>query len=177
MKTLCSGKIIAVTLAVATLYAVAVVYLMNASLVQDAIFGDHSWEYTRNILLVLLFGIGTAMSGVSIFLLSTIALLTGANVALLAERIRNIRHSGKTRATVGGGSLLGIVGGGCASCGLPVLALPGISGAIAYLPLQGMELSIIAIVLLSLSLFSLMRSRSGEVCRFVAPEQKFAESE
>ncbi len=77
---------------------------------------------------------------------------------------------------VGGSSLLGIVGGGCASCGLPVLALPGMSGAIAYLPFQGMELSIVVIVLLLISLFTLIKSRSGETCRFVAPERRSAES-
>ncbi len=96
MKTLWFGKIIAMTFAVAALYVVATVYLMNTSLVNDAIVGDHSWEYTRSILLALLFGIGTAMSGVSVFLLFMIALLTGANVSLLAERIRSARVSGKT---------------------------------------------------------------------------------
>lgn len=176
MKTLWSGKIIVMTLAVAALYVVMTAYLMNTSLVHDAIFGDHSWEYTQSILLALLFGIGTAMSGVSVFLLFTIALLTGVNVSLLAERIRNARLSGKIRTTVGGSSLLGIIGGGCASCGLPVLALPGISGAIAYLPFQGMELSIVAIILLTVSLLSLLKSRSEKACRFIAPEKKLAES-
>ncbi len=176
MQRLRFGKIIAMTLAVATLYVVAMAYLMNASLVQDAIFGDHTLEYTRDILFALLFGIGTVMSGVSLFLLFTIALLTGANVSLLVERIRSARVSGKMRATVGGSSLLGIIGGGCASCGLPILALPGISGAIAYLPFQGMELSIVAIMLLTISFLSLIRSRSGEVCRIVALERKSAEN-
>lgn len=176
MKTLWSGKIITITLAVASLYVVATVYLMNTGLVYDAIFGDHSWEYTQSILLALLFGIGTAMNGVGIVFLFTVALLTGANVSFLAERIRNVRASGKMRATVGGSSLLGIVGGGCASCGLPILALPGISGAIAYLPFQGMELSIVAIILLAVSLFTLIKSRLEETCRFVVPERKSAES-
>lgn len=176
MQRLWFGKIIAMTLAVAALYVMMTVYLMNASLVQDAIFGDHTLEYTRDILFALLFGMGTAMSGVSIFLLFTIALLTGANVSLLVERIRSACVSKKMQATVGGSSLLGIVGGGCAGCGLPVLALPGISGAMAYLPFQGIELSIVAIILLIVSLFSLMKSRSGEVCELVALERKSAES-
>ncbi len=176
MKTLWFGKVIAMTLAVTAFYVVMTAYFMNTSLVHDAIFGDHSWEYTQSILLALLFGIGTAMSGVGITLLFTVALLTGANVALLVERIRSARVSGKMRAAVGGSSLLGIIGGGCASCGLPVLALPGISGAIAYLPFQGMELSIVAIILLAVSLFSLLKNRSEEACRFIAPERKSAES-
>lgn len=175
MKTLWSGKIITITLAVASLYVVATVYLMNTGLVYDAIFGDHSWEYTQSILLALLFGIGTAMNGVGIVFLFTVALLTGANVSFLAERIRNVRASRKMRATVGGSSLLGIVGGGCASCGLPILALPGISGAIAYLPFQGMELSIVAIILLAVSLFTLIKSRSEEACRFIMLERKSVE--
>lgn len=176
MKTLWSGKIIAMTLAVATLYMVATVYLMNTGLVYDAIFGDHSWEYTQSILLALLFGIGTTMSGVGIALLFTVAFLTGANVSLLAKRIRNDSASGKMRATVGGGSLLGIIGGGCASCGLPVLALSGLSGAIMYLPFQGLELSIVAIILLAISLFTLIKSQSEETCRFITLERKSEES-
>ena len=69
---------------------------------------------------------------------------------------------------VGGSSLLGIIGSGCASCGLPILAFLGLSGAIFYLPFQGLELSVLAIILLSVSLYSLTKQNAKqEVCAVV----------
>ena len=105
------------------------------------------------------------MSTLSLVLLIVVAILTGANLTLVVWRIKTIRSSGKMNFVVGGSSLLGIVGSGCASCGLPILAFLGLSGAIFYLPFQGLELSVLAIILLSVSLYSLIkRGTKQAVC-------------
>jgi hypothetical protein len=132
---------------------------MNASLVKDALFGVHSLGYRWNILIALLMGMWTAMSGLSLFLLTVVAILTGLNLVLTIGRLRSIRSSGKIHWAIGGSSILGIVGSGCASCGLPILALLGFGGAAAYLPFQGVELSLVATILLSVSLYVLMTGR------------------
>jgi hypothetical protein len=73
---------------------------------------------------------------------------------------------------VGGSSVLGIVGSGCAACGLPVLALLGLSGSVAYLPFQGTELSIISVVMLSISLYLMVKSNSqSKVCQLEVRSQ------
>lgn len=157
MHQLGSKKFFLSTLAIAGCYLVATVYLMNYRLVTDAMFGAHSIGYRWNLLVALLGGMWTAMSTLNLALLVTVAMLTGANLTLTVQRLHTLRSAGKIRVMVGGSSLLGIVGSGCASCSLPVLALLGLSGAVAYLPLQGVELSLLAVLLLSVSLYSLIR--------------------
>jgi len=165
MTPIWSKKILIPTIIIAILYVVATVYLMNAGLVKDTIFGSHSLSYKWNLLVALLAGMWTAMSTLSLVLLIIVAILTGANLTLVSQRLRTIRASGKMSFVVGGSSLLGIVGSGCASCGLPILAFLGLSGAIFYLPFQGLELSVLAIILLSVSLYFLIRqSTKQEVC-------------
>ena len=147
---------------IAALYVIATVYLMNAGLVKDAIFGTHSPGYRWDILIALLTGMWTAMSAPSLFLLVVVAMLTGLNRMLVLERLRTIRSSGRMHLAVGGSSLLGIVGSGCASCGLPILAFLGLGGAAASLPFRGMELSILAVAMLSMSLYVLMKGRARQ---------------
>lgn len=169
MRQIWSVKVILPAFVIAMLYVVVTVYLMNASLVKDALFGAHSLGYRWNILIALLMGMWTAMSGLSLFLLTAVAMLTGLNLVLTLERLQSIRSSGKMHWAIGGSSILGIVGSGCASCGLPILALLGFGGAAAYLPFQGMELSLIAIALLSVSLYVLMKGREEQAYCVIEP--------
>lgn len=165
MKEVWSKKIIVLIAIIAVLYVVATIYLMNAGLVKDTVFGSHSLSYKWNLLIALLAGMWTVMSRISLFLLIIVAVLTGANLTFAIQRLQTIRASGKIRLAVGGSSLLGIVGSGCASCGLPVLAFLGFSGAIFYLPFRGLELSVLAIILLSFSLYILIKQRTKQaVC-------------
>ena len=171
MRMTWSKKLFIPIVIIAIVYIVATVYLMNAGLVKDTIFGSHSLSYKWNLMIALLTGMWTAMSTTSLVLLIIVAILTGVNLTLVVERIREIRASGKMSLVVGGSSLLGIVGSGCASCGLPILALLGLSGAAFYLPFQGLELSVIAIVLLAVSLYTLIRQRAKQVVCEVVPKQ------
>lgn len=171
MRKMWSVKIILPAFIIALLYVVVTVYLMNASLVKDALFGAHSLAYRWNILIALLVGMWTAMSGMSLLFLVAVALLTGLNLVLTLERLQSIRSSGRVRWVVGGSSILGMVGSGCASCGLPILALLGFGGAALYLPFQGIELSLVAIVLLSVSLRVLIQGRKEQVSCSMRPLQ------
>lgn len=163
MASIWSKKIIIPAVIIAVFYVVATIYLMNAGLVKDTIFGSHSLSYKWNLLIALLAGMWTAMSKLSLFLLVVVAILTGADLTLVVQRLQALRASGKMSLVVGGSSLLGIVGSGCTSCGLPILALLGLSGAIFYLPFQGPELSALAIILLSISLYVLIRQRTEQL--------------
>lgn len=165
MKEILSKKIILPTALIALLYVVATIYLMNAGLVKDALLGSHSLSYKWNLLVALLAGMWTAVSRLSLFLLVIVSILTGLNFSLTVKRLHTLQASGKIHLAVGGSSLLGIVGSGCASCGLPILALAGLSGAMVYLPFRGIELSVIAIALLGSSLYFLLKSSVKEkVC-------------
>ena len=169
MKEIWSKSILVPTFLIAVVYVIITIYLMNAGLVKDALFGVHDLSYKWNLLLALLGGMWTAMSTTSLVLLIIVAILTGANLTLVVKRIREIRASRKMSLVVGGSSILGIVGSGCASCGLPILAFLGLSGAIFYLPFRGLELSILAIILLFVSLFSLIKQYTKQAICVVVP--------
>lgn len=159
MKKIWSVSIMVPVLIITLAYVVMTVYLMNASLIWDTLWGDYSWSYKWSIMIALLHGMWTAMSISSLWLLTIVALLTGLNVVLTVERLRSLRSAGKLHWAIGGSSLIGLVGSGCASCGLPILALLGLGGAAVYLPYGGMELSLLAIMLLGVSLYFLMQGR------------------
>jgi hypothetical protein len=145
------------TILIALVYIVLVTYLMNLGLVKDTLFGMHTLSYKINLLVALLAGLWTAMTGVTLIILIIISILTGANITLLVQRIKLLKSSGKLHLIVGGGSLLGIVGSGCAACGLPVLGLLGLSGSLVYLPFHGTEVLLFSAVLLVMTLFSMIR--------------------
>lgn len=155
---LLSRKFLIPTLTISIVYIVFTIYLMNARLVGDTILGEYSILYKVSLLFSLLKGIGTAMSTTGLLILFFIALLTGANLTLLWQKIKEVRKMENLHLVVGGNTLLGIVGSGCATCSLPILALLGLSGSLIYLPFHGAELSYLSVILLSISFYLLTRS-------------------
>ncbi len=157
-QILLSSKFLLPTFSVAILYVVFATYLMNVNLVGNTIFGSFTIAYKLNLLLALLQGMWTAMSGSALVLLFATAILTGANLTLLVRQINVLRKAENLHIVVGGSTLLGLVGSGCAACGLPLLSILGLSGSIIYLPFRGAEISYLAVILLSISFYLLLRS-------------------
>lgn len=164
-EILLSKKSLVSTLTIACLYIVLATYLMNTSLLKSTLSGAYSITYKLDLLVALLGGMWTAMSGFGLSMLILTALLTGANLTLIAQRAVSLKSSGKVHFVAGGSSLLGFIGSGCVACGLPILALLGLSGSITYLPFRGAELSVISVALLSLSFYLMTRNKSKDnVC-------------
>ena len=111
----------------------------------------------------------TAMSGPGLMVLFLVAFLTGANLTLLFGKVNLLKNNKSLRLVVGGNSLFGIVGSGCAACGLPILSLLGLSGSVMYLPFRGAEISYISLVLLVISFYLLIKN-SNQACTL---EQKY----
>jgi hypothetical protein len=147
-------------------YILLVTYSMNLSILKEALLGNYTFDYKAGLLIALLNGMWTAMSGWGLFMLFITAVLTGANISMLAIKIRSFGGIKNTHIIAGGGSFLGIIGSGCAACGLPIISLLGLTGSIMYLPFRGTELSVIAIFLLSLSFYAMIRATtdSKRVC-------------
>jgi hypothetical protein len=165
-------KVIFSSLIIAVVYVIFTVLMMNGRLVQETIPGNFPLDYKFNLMIALLAGMWTAMTGAGLFILFITAILTGINLTLVFQRLSLLQSSGKLHIMVGGSSVLGIVGSGCAACGLPVLALLGLSGSVAYLPFQGTELSIISVVMLSISLYLMVKSNSqSKVCQLEVRSQ------
>lgn len=159
-KILTSSSFLFPTLIIASIYVLFATYLMNARLVQDTFFGPFSFNYKASLLFALLQGMWTAMSGSALILLFLTAVLTGANLTLLVRQVKALRTAQNLHFVVGGNTLLGLVGSGCATCGLPVLSILGLSGSIIYLPFRGAEVSFLAVILLSISFYLLLKSVS-----------------
>jgi len=145
---------------------------MNSRLVIETLIGSFSLTYKTDLMLVLLGGMWTAMSGGALIVLFLTAVLTGANLTLLVRQIKILRQAQNLHLVVGGNTLLGVAGAGCAECSLPVLSFLGLSGSIIYLPFRGAEISYLALVLLSISFYLLLRSVfEEEYC--VLPSKKY----
>src|SRR3989344_7692930 len=155
-----SKKFIIPTIVIAAGYAAMTTWLMNATLLRMTVLGDYSISYKVKLLIALLGGMWTAMSGLGLTMLIIVALLTGANITLIVQRLMQLRSLGKVSFVAGGSSFLGFVSSGCAACGLPILALFGLSGSVIYLPFMGMELAFISAGLLLLSLYLMLKSYS-----------------
>lgn len=122
-----------------------------------------------SVLVGLYPGVGNAYAvGPSVLLIAT-AGLVGVDVALVGYYLREHRLS--VREGSGGvtGVVLGTLGAGCAACGSAALAgllsLFGAAGALTLLPLEGLELSFGALVVLVLSVYWIADGLDGETIR------------
>ena len=112
--------------------------------------------------------LGTSFDATTGFVLVLAAALVGVDVALVVYHLRE--HG--LGAREGGSGLLGVLfatlGAGCAACGPVVLAgllsLFGVAGALTLLPLEGLELVLVAVAALVLSIYWLADGmRGGEI--------------
>jgi len=166
-----SKKFVVFSILIATIYVFLTIYLMNVSLVKDTIFGSYPMQYKITLMTALLGGMWTAMSGMGLTLLIITAILTGANLVLLIQRVQQLKDSGKLHLAIGGSTLLGIVGSGCTACGLPILALFGLSGSLVFLPLHGLEISYLSVALLGGSLYLMIRSNQKAISCKINPRR------
>lgn len=154
------------SIVIAIAYVVAAIYLMNFSLVKNTVIGDYPFTYKYTLLVALLGGMWTAMTKTSLLLLVLAALLTGISFTLVTRRLLLMKSLGRLEIVAGGSSLLGIATSGCAVCGLPLLAVLGLSGSLAYLPWRGTELSLLAVGLLAVSfVLTLKAYRKAVACK------------
>ena len=146
---------------------------MNFALINDVLTGGYPLLFKLKLFTALIMGIQTTMTTFNLFMLSINALLTGMVLSLTFRKIAILRKMGNIHLVAGGSSVLGIVSGGCVSCGLPLLSLFGVSGALLYLPFKGAELPFVSLLLLSLSLFFLIKaSRKEEYCEVPSKRKK-----
>jgi hypothetical protein len=144
------------------------VFSQNIALVSFALGGTVPFADSLTILLERYPFVGTDYGPLSGGALLAVSLLTGANVALVGY---HLREHGLSLEGGGGSALgvaLGVLGAGCAACGSAVLAgllsLFGAAGLLTALPLEGVELSLLAAVVLVLSMYWLADGmRGGEI--------------
>lgn len=110
--------------------------------------------------------VGTQFDLFQSLLLYTVAILTGANLTLAVYHVREHGLNLKTGGAGTLGTIFAILGAGCAACGSAVLvgllSLFGASSALLLLPMEGLELLVVALVLLVLSIYWLAEGMRGD---------------
>lgn len=132
--------------------------------------------YDKFIFILKMYGI--IQSGITLFSLiyiTIISILAGLNLSLFVFYIKSnqtnqSRGSVKANMLSLGGMVSGFLGLGCAACGTfvlsSVLAFFGFGSILLYLPLDGAELGILAIILMSYGTYVLIRKiKEPKVCR------------
>jgi hypothetical protein len=112
--------------------------------------------------------VGTSYGPVRGSLLLVVAALVGVDLAMLAYHFREHGLSAEEGAAGTAGAVLGALGAGCGACGAVlvtgVLSLFGATGLLTLLPLDGLELTLAALVVLVLSVYWLAEGlRGGEI--------------
>jgi len=109
--------------------------------------------------------VGTAFTLMESGLLVIVAVLFGVNLSMLTYQFREHGLSIREGSGSAAGMLLGVLGAGCAACGTAILAgilsLVGAAGVATLLPLEGMELLLLAFAMLVLSVYWLADGMRG----------------
>jgi hypothetical protein len=120
------------------------------------------------ILLGLYPFVGTIYGPLTGVLLLALAVLIGVDVAMVVYHLREHGLSAREGSSGAVGLVLGTLGAGCAACGTAILAgllsLVGATGFLTLLPLEGQEFSVLAIVVVVLSIYWIADGmRGGEI--------------
>jgi hypothetical protein len=150
----------------ALIYFSVAVLLLNVTLVKETLFNTSSFQFKLTLLSELVIGSWQSLAHTDFFLLCITAAFVGANIAISLLLVQRLQKVGKVVLAAGSGSMLGIISVGCATCGLSVLSLFGLSGIIALIPFGSTGLYIIAIVLLGISFYyNLLQLKKPLVCK------------
>ena len=109
-------------------------------------------------------GIFVMMNGLwytiaTFFLLALIAMLFGVYAALLVYTIRLKARNNKISGIFGGaGFLVGLFSAGCPMCGAFLFGLFGAPLALFFMPLKGIELRVLALLLMGISVYMIAKS-------------------
>ena len=133
------------------------VFSLNLPLVELALMGTLPTSARFTILANLYPFVGSAFDPIQGGLLVAVAVLFGVDTAMVTY---HLREHGVSLSGGGGsalGAVLGALGAGCAACGsvllIGVLSLFGVSASLLFLPLDGLEFALLALVALLLSMF------------------------
>ncbi|KZX47475.1 hypothetical protein ACNO8S_11685 [Haloarcula sp. KBTZ06] len=142
---------------------------LNVPLVLDLVVGGSLPLASRLRVLGELYPfVGTSFNPAQGILLVVVAVLTGVDIGLVTYHFRehglDLQQGGAGVA----GVVLGTLGAGCAACGsavlLGLLSLLGVSTSLLFLPLDGLEFALLALAVLTLSIYWLAEGmRGGEI--------------
>lgn len=150
-------KTVIVVFLIAFFYISLSLYTLNYRFVIETLQKQFPLQYKLNVFVDMLLGIGSVFPWYELLLLSMSALLVGITVSLLLKEMRKLRRQGSMKLSLGSVLVSG-VGIGCPSCGITILSVLGPSSSIVLLPYQTMALQFLALFLLIVSLYFLLKN-------------------
>ncbi len=138
----------------------------NWALFMDVVVGGALPLLDRlTILAQLLPFVGTSFTFAQEVVLLVAASLAGLNIALATYHFREHQVSLRSGSGTLGGLVLGTLGAGCAACGTAILAgllsLVGAAGLLTTLPLEGLEIALVAVLVIGMSIWWLADGMRG----------------
>lgn len=143
---------ILLVLLLALFFASLSLIIINFQSFSSFIFNDYPLFAKLNIMWLLFIGSFSTTSTLDITLVALMGILFGINMTLLINKFQALKRRGNVRIMFGTG-VVSLVAAGCASCGLSFASLIGVTAALSLLPFGGIELYILAILILLASLF------------------------
>ncbi len=138
-------------LLIAICYFITALSILNYQSYLSIILSDYDAVAKIRILSTIFLGSFYVTSNLDIFFLAIVSLLFGVNIELVLRKIRYLAGIGNLHLTFGVG-LISIAATGCASCGLSLASIVGLSAVLAALPFHGLELYAGSILILIASL-------------------------
>lgn len=139
------------SLFISLIYLLTTLVLINYKSYLSFVFSDYELYAKIKIVLILLAGSFQAIEPLDIILLLITTLLFGLNLELVLRKIKFLSSRGGLHVTFGAGFIT-LAATGCASCGLSIASIVGLSAVLAALPFRGMELYVLSIIVLIASL-------------------------
>lgn len=151
---------------VGLLYILLSVILLNYKFLLATLTSSFQISAKVSIFFSLLQGTWTSMSHTDFVLMMVNAIFFGINMFLIIKTLSVIEHQGKVRLSIGGATVISLVTTGCASCGLSLLSILGVTASLSFLPLYSMFFHISATLILIFStLYMLKKLHDGKYCR------------
>lgn len=138
------------------------IWLPNLNFLRHVVTTPNYTVEDRTAILLTSFGtLQTNFSPLSRWTIIIVALLTGVNVALFAHYVQTRRILERSAGVTALGTLLGMLGVGCAACGSVIVSsLLGVSATAALvgaLPLRGVEFGFVGMAVLFYANYALAK--------------------
>ena len=135
------------------------IFVNSFALIKSGISASGTFSVVFSLFLsqmLAILDIGGIINFLAVILVSV---LSGVTITMV---IYKLRHVGKVKPRSGVVGLFGIFSGAlaasCPACAITLASLLGLSGGLAVLPFHGLEFSLLALVLLTFSLFMISKS-------------------
>ena len=138
--------------------------LLNSWNTINAFYANTGFIQTLKFFFILFFGFYNVIKLHSYISLLIISVLFGILFSLLIYKVNAGSIMKNKKAGFAGtiGVFLAVLAPGCAACGIGLLSVLGLSAAFfTFLPFEGLELSILAIGILSFSIFKITKDMNN----------------